>query len=89
MGYNKAFIRYIVCHPSHISNCLNMPTISGKPSTPIADARSPMSQVSISTDASDSDFFDAPDHFLVEEDGLITEVSGILCGIFFTGTRRI
>ena len=46
----------------------------GKPSTPSVDQKSPMSQVSMSTDASD-DFYDAPDHFLVEEDGLITEVS--------------
>ena len=48
--------------------------IQGKPSTPSVDKKSPMSQVSTSTDASE-DFFDAPDHFLVEENGLITEAS--------------
>ncbi|KAL5247330.1 hypothetical protein ACHWQZ_G019262 [Mnemiopsis leidyi] len=50
--------------------------VTGKPSTPSVDKKSPMSQVSTSTDASE-DFFDAPDHFLVEEDGLITETESL------------
>ena len=59
------------------SHCCDINLYPGKVSTPSADKRSLLSpQESISTDASE-DFFDAPDHFLVEEDGMITEVSGL------------